>query len=85
MKIFLSYGHDTNAPQIEKNLQLSVLKSESGAFFTDGNGVAQRFEPADDNSFVEEEITIKGNYTYDTCKSIRTFNSRLHPSSVSTR
>ena len=50
-----------------------VLKSKSGSFFIDGKGVAQRFEPSVDNPFVEEETTIKANYTYDTYKTIRTF------------
>lgn len=50
-----------------------VLNSESGSFFIDDKGVALRFEPSSDNSFIEEETTIKANYTYDTYKSIRTF------------
>lgn len=32
-----------------------VLYSESGAFFTDGNGIAQRFEPAAYNPFYDEK------------------------------
>lgn len=56
---------------------LSVLrreiKSESGTFYTDGNGIALRFEPSENNPFVEEETEYHDNYTYNTGKSIRTF------------
>ena len=41
----------------------SVLKSESGSFYVDKNGVVQRFEPAQDNPFVEEETELNDNYT----------------------
>ena len=54
------YG-DTNAKEAEFLYGLlddadeeHVLKSKSGSFFIDGKGVAQRFEPDDDNPFVEE-------------------------------
>ena len=50
----------------------SVLKSESGFFYIDGNGIVQRFEPAGDNTFIEEEKEHNDNYTYKTRKSIRT-------------
>lgn len=50
-----------------------VLKSESGTFFIDEKGVAQRFEPSSTNLFIEEITTIKANYTYDTYQTIRTF------------
>ena len=46
-----------------------VLKSESGLFYTDGNGIVQRSEPARDNLF--EDIEITDNYTYITQKSTR--------------
>ena len=73
------YG-DTNAKEAEFLYGLlddadeeHVLKSKSGSFFIDGKGVAQRFEPDDDNPFVEEVKVKEGNYTYDTYKTIRTF------------
>ena len=50
----------------------SVLKSESGSFYVDKKGVAQHFEPARDNPFIEEETKFNDNYTYTTHKSIRT-------------
>ena len=50
----------------------SVLKSESGSFYVDKNGVVQRFEPAQDNPFVEEETELNDNYTYTTNVSICT-------------
>lgn len=73
------YG-DTNAKEAEFLYGLlddadeeHVLKSKSGSFFIDGKGVAQRFEPDDDNPFIEEVKVKEGNYTYDTYKTIRTF------------
>lgn len=48
------------------------MVSESGTFFIDKNGIVQRFEPAKDNPFIEEEAEFNGNYTYKTQKSIRT-------------
>lgn len=48
-----------------------VLKSESGLFYTDGNGIVQRFEPAGVNPFFDEDIEKTDNYTYKTQKSIR--------------
>ena len=73
------YG-DTNAKEAEFLYGLlddadeeHVLKSKSGSFFIDGKGVAQRFEPDDDNPFIEEVKVNEGNYTYDTYKTIRTF------------
>lgn len=50
----------------------SVLESESGLFFIDENGIAQRFEPAKDNPFFDEETEQNDNYTFKTDKSIRT-------------
>lgn len=50
----------------------SVLKSESGSFYVDKTGVMQRFEPAGDNPYIEEETEFNDNYTYTTHKSIRT-------------
>lgn len=50
-----------------------VLKSESGSFFIDGKGIAQRFEPTNDNPFVEEETEKDANYTFKTNKSINSF------------
>ena len=49
-----------------------VLESESGSFHIDGNGIALRFEPAEDNLFLDEETEHHDNYTYATRKSIRT-------------
>lgn len=73
------YG-DTNAKEAEFLYGLlddadeeHVLKSKSGSFFIDGKGVAQRFEPDDDNPFIEEVKVKECNYTYDTYKTIRTF------------
>ena len=51
---------------------MSVLESESGLFFVDENGIAQRFEPAKDNPFFDEETEHNDNYTFKTDKSIRT-------------
>jgi len=51
----------------------NVLNSESGSFFVDDRGIVQRFEPAADNPFIEEETEFNDNYTYTTYKSIRTF------------
>lgn len=49
-----------------------VLKSESGMFFVDDKGIVQRFEPAVDNPFIEEDTEIETN-TPTGYKSIRTF------------
>ena len=51
----------------------SMLKSESGTFYIDENGIAQRFEPSVDNPFIEEGTEKEGNYTFTTNRSIRTF------------
>lgn len=48
-----------------------VLKSESGLFYTDGNGIVQRFEHAGVNPFFDEDIEKTDNYTYKTQKSTR--------------
>lgn len=50
-----------------------LLYSESGTFYIDNEGVVQRFEPAADNPFVEEETEKEALYTYTTYRSIRTF------------
>ena len=50
-----------------------VLVSESGKFYIDGKGIVQRFEPSEDNPFVDEETVKEANYTFKTNKSIRTF------------
>lgn len=47
--------------------------SESGTFYIDDYGILQRFEPAFENPFVDEESEIGDNYTYTTQKTIRTF------------
>ena len=53
--------------------QHHILHSESGTFYIDDHGIVQRFEPATDNPFINEDIEIDSNYTYTTHKSIRTF------------
>ena len=68
--VFLSHSNK----DYEKMRQISsksVLKSESGSFYVDKKGVAQRFEPARDNPFIEEEAELNDNYTCITHKSIR--------------
>lgn len=50
-----------------------VLYSESGTFYIDCQGIVQRFEPAADNPFIEEETEIEDRYTYTTHRSIHTF------------
>ena len=57
---------------LERNDDESTLVSESGTFFIDKNGIIQRFEPAGDNPFIEEETELNDNYTYTTHQSIRT-------------
>lgn len=53
----LSYKEEgKNADKAER-----VLVSESGSFFTDDEGVAQRFEPATNNPFIDEETEVKAN------------------------
>lgn len=52
--------------------QDNVLQSESGSFFINDNGVAMRFEPSNNNPFIEEETEYEANYTFKTHKSIRT-------------
>lgn len=49
-----------------------VLKSESGLFFINSEGVLEHFEPSSNNLFVDEVTEIRGNYTFTTYKSIRT-------------
>jgi len=50
-----------------------MLNSDSGSFYVNENGVAQHFEPATDNPFIEDESEMNDNYIYPTHKSIRTF------------
>lgn len=73
------YG-DTNVKEadflyglLDNSEEGCTLRSESGSFVIDGKGIVQRFEPSSANPFIEEETTIKANYTYGTYKSIRTF------------
>ena len=49
-----------------------LLYSDSGTFFVNKNGIAQRFKPAGGNPFIEEDAKLNDNYTYTTHKSIRT-------------
>lgn len=73
------YG-DTNVKEADFLYRLSdgtkghgMLKSESGTFYIDEYGIAQRFEPSVDNPFIEEGTKKECNYTFTTNKSIRTF------------
>ena len=50
-----------------------VLKSESGTFYLDSEGIVLRFEPADNNPFIGEKTKSDKNYIYSTDRSIRTF------------
>ena len=75
-----NFSRDRNAKEanflkglLERNDKESTLVSESGTFFIDKNGIAQRFEPAEDNPFVDEKTEQNVNYIYRTEKSIRTF------------
>ena len=72
-EIWVSLSHSNK--DYEKVRQVrKILTSVSGRFFVDENGFVQRFEPAGDNPFVEEEAEFNDNYayTYTTHKSIRT-------------
>lgn len=53
---------------LERNDDESTLVSESGTFIIDRKGIVQRYEPAEDNPFIEEETEFNGNYTYITPK-----------------
>ena len=71
---------DTNVKEADFLYRLSdgtkghgMLKSESGTFYIDKYGIAQRFEPSVDNPFIEEGTEKECNYTFTTNKSIRTF------------
>ena len=66
IKTWVFHSHSDN--DYEK-----VLNSESGTFYVDDHSIVQRFEPANNNPFVDEETEIESNYTYTTHKSIRTF------------
>lgn len=50
-----------------------VLTSESGKFIIDGKGIVQRFEPSEDNPFIDDAAVVDSNRTYKIDKSIRTF------------
>ena len=70
-EIWISLSHsnkDEKVRQVRK-----ILTSVSGRFIVDENGVAQRFEPVEDNSFIDEKTEQNDNYTHSTEKSIRTF------------
>ena len=54
---------------LRSNNSKHILKSESGFFYIDGNGIVQRFEPADDNPFVDD---VSDNQITQVSKSIRT-------------
>lgn len=58
---------------IDNNDEKGVLKSESGNFYIDQDGIVLRFDPSVDNPFIEEESEKNANYTFTTNKSIRTF------------
>lgn len=47
-----------------------VFTSESGSFYIDELGIAQRFEPATDNPFIDEETELIDKYHYETHQSI---------------
>ena len=51
----------------------TALHSKSGTFYIDCQGIVQRFEPATDNQFIEEETEIEVIYKYTTHRSIHTF------------
>ena len=68
---FLSHSNK-DYEKVRQISNLSVLKSESGSFYVDKKSVAQRFEPAGGNPFIEEEAEFNDYYTYTTHKSIRT-------------
>lgn len=69
--VFLSHSNK-DYEKVREISNKSVLTSESGTFFIDKNGIVQRFEPAEDNPFIEEKTEFRDNYTYTTHKSIRT-------------
>jgi len=50
-----------------------MIGNESGTFFVNEDGVVQRFEPATDNPFIEDETEMNDNYNYSTHRTIRTF------------
>lgn len=65
-EIFIFLSHSTQDYEI-------ALYSESGTFYIDCQGIVQRFEPATDNQFIEEETEIEVIYKYTTHRSIHTF------------
>lgn len=50
-----------------------LLRSESGIFHIDDCGIVHRFEPLEDNPFIDEKTEFRKNYYTITYKSIRTF------------
>ena len=70
--VFLSHSN-RDYEKVRQISNKSVLKSESGSFHVDKNGIAQRFEPAGDNPFIDEKTELNDNYIHRTEKSIRTF------------
>ena len=74
-----NFSHDGNAKEagflksvLRRYNNEHILKSESGLFFIDENGIVQHFDPAEDNPFFDEETEHNDNYTFKTDKSIRT-------------
>lgn len=68
--VFLSHSNK----DYEKVRQVrKILTSVSGRFFVDENGFVQRFEPAENNPFIDEKTELNDNYIHSTEKSIRTF------------
>lgn len=51
--IFLSHSNK-DYEKVREISNKSVLTSESGTFFIDKNGIVQRFEPAEDNPYVDD-------------------------------
>lgn len=50
-----------------------LLRSESGIFHIDDCGIVHRFEPSEENPFIDEKTEFRKNYSTITYKSIRTF------------
>jgi len=67
-KSFFSFHSSKNV----KDGQTLGLRSESGTFFVDGDGIVQYFEPSDNNLFSDEITEYEDNYTHRTDRSIRT-------------
>lgn len=74
-----NFERDTNTQEasflyrlLHQNGSERVLTSRSGSFYIDENGIAQRFDPSEDNQFFDEETENQDCYDYKTAKSIRT-------------